>query len=180
MNKLTHYIGKQLLWNSFKAIKRNKAVQTFDTAQSAAIVFDILLPDSFKEIKEFAKFLESRNIKTSVIGYSTDKEPPEKLLLWPNFNIITRKEIKWYGKPKGDIAEVFFEKEYDLLFVLTKQYHLSIQYLQMLSRAKFKIGYFTEGENDLDLMINPVENPEDVSYFIEQVKKYISMLNPSN
>lgn len=180
MNKLALSIGYKVLRRRAKNVNRDKSVQNFDTANSAVIIFDVQIAESFNAIKDFSKYLESRKIKTSVVGFSTDKEPPEKLLLWPNFNIITKKEVNWFGKPKGDIADSYFSKSPDILFVFNTRPLLPIDFMTSLSTARFKVGYFTEIENDLDLMINPVGHNEDISYFIEQVKNYLQMLNPSN
>ncbi|HKK61432.1 MAG TPA: hypothetical protein VJ951_02660 [Bacteroidales bacterium] len=180
MNKLTQNFGKRMLRKRAKALIRDKSVQNFETANSAVIVFDVQMSESFNAIKEFGKYLESKKIKTSVIGFSSEKEPPEKLLLWPNVDIITKKDINWHGKPKNDAAIEFFNKVPDILFVLCTETLLPIEYLVQLSKAKFKVGFFTEEENDYDLMINPVDNKEDAGYFIEQIKIYINMLNPSN
>lgn len=179
MSKITDHIGRKILRKRFNKINREKSTQNFEIAKTSAILFDLNMSDSFNVIKEFARFLESKKIKTTVIGYSSEKEPPENILLWPNFNIITKRNMNWFGKPKGEIAESFFQEQYDLLFILSKEIQLPGLFLQMLSLAKFKVGYYTEDENDLDLMISPVKNPDDKSYFIEQVKTYINMLNPS-
>ena len=48
-----------------------------------------------------------------------------------------------------------------------------------LSPARFKIGTYTEEKNDYDLMIQLGEK-EDMAYLSEQIRHYVSMLNPAN
>ena len=179
MGKISQNIGYKILSKRFKKSNRNKSVQDFETANYAIIVFDTLLPNSFAPIKEFSKFLHKQGIKTSILGYVTQKETPQEMLLWSNVEFINQKDTNWYGCPKGLVTDNYFSKEPDILFVLSFNENLSIEYLTQLSKAKFKIGYYTKKNNDLDLMINPVKSECEVSFFIEQVKHYIELLNPS-
>lgn len=179
MSQVTQNIGKRILKKRFRKISRDKSVQNFDSAQSAMILFDTSLPDCFQPIKEFSKFLKKEGIKTSVFGFVSQKETPQEMLLWANFEFITRKDINWIGSPRGEIAERFYKKTPDILFVISYKDILSLEFLVQLSKAKFKVGCYTDRENDLDLMINPGKKDCDASFFIEQVKHYIQLLNPS-
>jgi len=123
--------------------------------------------------------LKKYDITTSVIGYVSQKDVRQEVLLWPDINFLTKKEVTWYGAPKGEIAEAYFSKTPDLLFVINFKEDLTIEYLTRLSRARFKVGCFTENENDLDLMINPGNKACEVGYFIEQVEHYVGLLNPA-
>jgi hypothetical protein len=179
MSSIRQNISKRVLRRRFKSVVREKGIQSFDSAKSAVIIFDTLLPDGFPPVKEFTKFLKKQGIKTTVYGYVMQKETPQEMLLWTNFEFITRKDVNWFGNIKGAIAEAYYSHEPDMLFVISFKENLTIEYLTRLSRAKFKIGCFTEKENDLDLMINPVKNECEVGYIIEQIKHYVNMLNSS-
>ncbi|MCF8226173.1 MAG: hypothetical protein K9J30_09870 [Bacteroidales bacterium] len=179
MNRISKYIGKRVLRKKFQETRRIKEVQNFETAHYATVLFDADKPENFPVIKAFWKFLESQRISSLVIGISLMKKPPEHLLKWTNFKILNRKQIKWYGKPKGRLAQEFYDRETDILFKICDCESLPFEFLVQLSNAKFKVGYHTEEPNDLDLMINPIENKEDIRYFVKQVRIYVNMLNPS-
>ncbi|MFC2090881.1 DUF6913 domain-containing protein [Bacteroidota bacterium] len=180
MSRLSNYIGYQVIKRRKKNIQRDKGVQNFDTANSAVIVFDTEIPDSCRKIKEFVKFLKSNDIKTGVIGLVAQKETPEDLLEWQNFKFLTKRDITFYGKPKKDVLENFFNLEPELLFVISFKHNITIEFLTQLSKAKFKVGCFKEEENDLDLMIKPLEPECKVGFFLDQVKHYVKILTPSN
>jgi len=180
MNKVIEKIGYRVLRNRAKKVARDKSVQNFDTAKSAVILFDTSLKNCFPPIKEFSKFLKDKGIKTAVFGYVPQKETPQEMLLWANFEFINRKDVNWFGSPKGEVVEHYLNKIPDMLFVISFRQMLPLEYLVWLSQAKFKIGCFTEDENDLDLMINPAGIACETDYFIEQVKHYIKLLNPKN
>ncbi len=179
MSQLSKTIGKRKLKKREKKLDRDKSVQNFDTASSAVILFDTAVPDCFPAIKEFKKFLKKEEIRTSVFGFVEHKEIPQEMLLWADIEFITQKDVNWYGSPRGEIAEKYFSIVPDMLFVFCFSEHLTFEYLTRLSRAKFKIGCFTESDNDLDFMINPSGRECEVDFFIEQLKHYIKLLNPS-
>jgi hypothetical protein len=180
MSQFSHNIGKRILRRRFNNVTRDKCAQNFDTAKSAIIVFDAMLPDCVTPVKEFVKFLKENGITTSVYGYLSQKEIPDEMALWKNFEFITKMDLSWFGSPKGKKADAYFNTVPDLLFVLSLKENLTIEYLTQLSKARFKVGCFTENENDLDFMINPAKNQCDVRFFIDQVKRYIKLLNPTN
>jgi len=179
MTRLGKKIGYWVLRKRFSKVNRDKCVQNFDIASKAVIVFDTMLPDCFPPVKEFVKYLKKKNISTYVLGYVSEKEIPHEMLLWPDIEFLTRKDVTWYGAPKGEIADCYFGKRPDMLFIISFTENLTVEYLTRLSEAKFKIGCFKEEENDLDLMINPAGKNYEVGYFLEQVKHYVNMLNPS-
>jgi len=180
MSQLSDHIGYRILRKRFRKVQRDKEVQNFDTASSAVILFDTSLPDCFSPVKDFAKFLKKQNIRTYVVGFVSQKEIPDEMLLWPGIEFITKKQVNWYGSPRGEVAEKLFNMQPDLLFVISMQEQLTMEYLTRLSEARFKIGCFRESDNDLDLMINPADKACEVGYFIEQVRHYIQLLNPKN
>ncbi|HDR67576.1 MAG TPA: hypothetical protein ENN61_00845 [Bacteroidaceae bacterium] len=178
MSKLSIYLGEKILKRQKKRIERQTQVHNFKTAKSAYIIFDASSEGSFAVIKDFRKFLVSQNITCSSIGFVNRKEVPSQLLFWENFDYITKKEINWYNKPGGEIAEAFYKAVPDILFDLTFEPPLEVQFLVQLSKASFKIGRFTEDENDYDLMINTADK-YDLKYYVDQIKHYVDMLNPS-
>ena len=178
MNQLTAYIGKSVLRKRQKTVVRDKSVQNFTTAKSAVILFDTSLPNCFEPIKDFTKFLKKEGIKTSVFGLVAQKETPQEMLLWANFSFITRKDINWYGSPQGEVADSYYKKHPDMLIVISMEENLALEYLIRLSDAKFKIGCFTENDNDLDFMINPSNMQCETDYFISQIRHYVQLLNP--
>jgi hypothetical protein len=179
MSQFSQNFGKRILRKRLKNAVRNKNAQNFKSASSATILFDALIPNSFSVVKDFSKYLKENEIKTKVIGYVAQKEVPQEMLLWANYEFITKKEINWFGKPTGPVAESYFASEPDILFVFSFTQNLSVDFLSQLSLAQFKVGCFTEDSNDYDLMINPPGGKCDLDFLTEQVKLYINMLNPS-
>jgi hypothetical protein len=178
MSRLVNNIGTRILKRKRKNLDRKTEVQNFKTAKSAYIIFDTSMDDSFSIIKDFNKYLNSEKIKCHAIGIVPQKEIPSQMLFWDKYDYITRKEMTLFKKPTGEVADNFFEANPDILFDFTFNAPLEVQYLVQLSKARFKVGCFTEDENDYDLMINSGGDC-DLEYFVEQIKRYVNMLNPS-
>ena len=179
MVKLKERIGRRMLKRKKNAFSREVCVHNFDTAKSAVILFDTNDPESFKAIKDFRKYMEGNGIKCNAYGYVQQKEIPQDMLFWKKYAFITRNDLTWYMKPVGEVVDEFYGIDPDILVDLTFEVPLELQFLVQLSTARFKIGCFTESENDYDLMINLSDN-KDVGYLVEQIKHYISILNPVN
>ncbi len=162
-----------------KGIQREVHVHNFETAKSVVILFDASQPDSFHVIKDFRKFIEGKGIECAAFGYVRQKEIPQQMLFWKNYSFITKKDLNWYLKPTGEAVDLFYSKDPDIMVDFTRDLPLEIQFLVQLSTARFKVGSFTEEENDYDLMIKLTDN-HDIGYLAEQIKHYIHMLNPSN
>ncbi|HER09114.1 MAG TPA: hypothetical protein ENO20_09410 [Bacteroides sp.] len=179
MAKLAEYIGWRILKRKRKGVDREVRVHNFGTAKSAAILFDTTVENSFPVIHEFRKFIDKQGIRCSAFGYVPEKEIPQEMLLRKNYSFITRKDLNWYRRPRGEVTENFYSCDPDMLIDFTFQSLLELQFLVQLSTARFKIGCYTEQENDYDLMINITGKECEIGYFAEQVKHYISMLHPS-
>lgn len=177
MAKLKESIGKKILKRKMKGFDRDVRVHNFETAQSAVVLFDASVAESFPVIKEFRKFMESKEITCKVYGYVPQKEVPQEMLFWKNYSFITRSHLNWYMRPSGEPVDAFYGEDPDILVDFTREIKLELQFLVQLSTASFKTGCFTETENDYDLMINLTEQ-NDISFLAEQFKLYIGMLNP--
>ncbi len=178
MARLKENIGKRILKRKKKGFQRQVQVHNFETAQSAVILFDTGEPESFKVIKDFRKFVESKGIRCSAYGYVRQKEIPQEMLFWKNYAFITRNNLNWYLKPGGEAVESFYASDPDILIDFTQDIPLELQFLVQLSTARFKIGCYTGQDNDYDLMIN-LTGRCDIGFLAEQIRHYVSMLNPA-
>lgn len=179
MAGLKENIGKRVLKKKLKGFERYRHVHNFVTAKSAVILFDTSDPDSFPVIKAFRKFLETKGLLCNVFGYVQQKETPQELLFQKNFSFISKSDLNWYLKPSGETVDAFFSLTPDILFDFTREVPIELQFLVKLSKAQFKIGCYTEEENDYDLMIK-LTDQNNAEYLSEQFKHYVAMLNPSN
>ena len=178
MAGLRETIGKKVLKNKLKSFQRETLVHNFDTAKSAVLLFDAQKKDAFKIIWEFRGFLKNKGISCTVYGYVNQKEVPPDMLFWKDLYMINKNNLNWFLQPKGESVDLFNKENPDMLIDFNSNIRLELQFLVQLSPARFKIGCFTEEKNDYDLMIK-LKEQDDMSYLSEQIKHYVSILNPA-
>lgn len=179
MSGFREQIGRRVLRNKFRNLKRETHVFNFETARSAVIVFDAETSNAIDIIKEFQGFLKEKGIRCTVFGYANQKEIPQDMLFWKDIHVITRRDLNWYMKPVGETVELYNNEQPDILIDFSTTNLLEMQFLVQLSPARFKVGCYTEEKNDYDLMINLSEQ-NDIAYLSEQIRHYVSILNPVN
>lgn len=171
-------IGKKVLKRQLKDFSRETRVCNFKAASSGLILFDASEEGVFPVIRDFRDELKKDGLNCSAYAFINEKEVPQEMLFWKDFHVMTRKDLNWFYRPKGEAAELYRDEEVDILLDFTRAYPLVIRHLVQPLRAGFKVGVFTEEENDYDLMIH-LKPEEDIAYLAMQVKHYVSILNPS-
>lgn len=156
------FIDKQYVKKKQNCSRQNKKLER--TIKSIVVLGedeDLLnFPKSFSsEIKrninniEYVKFSEKREEKT------------------PNFGLF---DFNLWGKIKNDRLQNLVDKEFDLLVNLVKD-NTTINYVSLLSKAKFKISVFQQNQTQYDFMIDQKSTNWDEFNF--ELKKYIDILN---
>lgn len=89
-------------------------------------------------------------------------------------DFLTDKDFDWLGKIKNERINNLVNSEYNLLVNLTNN-NLLLDYLTVISRATFKVGFSSADNRLYDFMIE-VDN-SDVIVFSAELKKYLKILN---
>lgn len=92
-----------------------------------------------------------------------------------NFGIFTYNDIDWSGEITNSNANLFLNKNFDLLINYHDFGKLPLVYASYLSKANFKVG-FTSGDKIVNhFMINTSLN--NYQLYIEELFKYLKILN---
>lgn len=77
-----------------------------------------------------------------------------------NSYFFSNKETKWPGIPKGELVNVFMERQYDICFFLITKPSLPLEYLLRSVRSSLKIGFYhKEYEPFLDFALEITKEP---------------------
>ena len=175
-NKFKIKIASFVLNKKIKKIARTKQVINLNSAKTIGIVFNNKNQKSNDIIKEFVNFLSQKNIQVYIVEFINKKIKTDNYVK-KGFNYFSLNDLNWYYKPKSIIVDEFINKELDILIDLSLDSSCyPIQYIDALSKAKFKVGKFYETQNYFDFMIN-IDKNNDLSFFIEQIKHYLTMIN---
>lgn len=176
-NKLKLKIASFVLNRKSKKSVRKKQFINLDNAKNIGIISNNQNEKSNDVIKEFVNFLSQKNIQVYVVEFINKKIKNDNYLKKKGFNFFSLKDINWYYKPKSIIVDEFINNDFDILIDLSLNNNcFPIQYINALSKAKFKVGKFYESPNYYDFMIN-IDTNNDLKFFIEQIKHYLTMIN---
>jgi hypothetical protein len=90
------------------------------------------------------------------------------------FSMPDKKDISWWtARPKKDMLNLITAREFDVMIDLSQNPDLTMQYMAIYIKAKFKTGrYIREGILDMTIDTPAQETPD---YLYEQVVRYLKM-----
>lgn len=148
-----------------------------DGVSSIGIQYYLSNEEAHKDVSNFINELKEIKKKVIVLGYIDEGTLPHYYSQKLTWDIISRKNTNWYGKPTAPFVKSFCDEEFDLLIDLTLEDHKPLIYTAALSKAQFKVGRYSEKNADIfDLMIH-ADQVQSVPEFIENVKHYLSKIN---
>lgn len=170
VSNLRTRIGEYLLNRELKKNKRSPIVCNINKAKKIGVIFNASLSLNFEIIKEFVKNLDKKGINVQAIGYIDNKSLIDSYLHRKGFGFFTGKDLSWFYKPKGEKIESFIKSDFDVLINLSLEKYLPIDYVTVLSKAKFKVGKFIEKSSPLDFMIDTHKEMDTLKKVKKEVK----------
>ncbi len=157
-------------------LSRDKKFVNLTDARSVGIIYHQSDSQSFDAVHNFTKKLTNQGKNVFVIGYIESKIIPDNYLLRKGYNFFCLKDLNWFFSPKSDFIDGFIEKDLDLLINLSIDSLFPIEYIYALSKAKFKVGRYTDGSEYADLLID-IKSRRDINYLIQQMNYYLRIIN---
>jgi hypothetical protein len=157
-----------------KPIARNIAL-----SRKVAIVYVVEDEAAHNHVRNYVKRLKEELGLSNImaLGYSDQKAMPHYLHAKLNFEAICQKDLNWYRIPQGNTVQNFMAEEYEIIIDLTLEDRLPIQYILAKSRARFKVGRWSESNKKiLDMMID-MAGSKSLPQLIQQVHHYLLMVN---
>lgn len=170
-------IGSYLLKQESSAIKRKKQAFNLNEAKSFAIVFEASKMEDVELVKKYVNYLKELKKKVRIIGYFNSEHQPNFTYSKLEYEFFATDKLNWYLKPGGSFITDFINEEFDVLIDLNINDYFPLKYVSTLSKAKFKVGKFTEDNKSIfDLLIEN-DKANGFKYFLRQVDIYLSMIN---
>ena len=172
--------GKRKLKKLLADLNRNVEVSNFTNAHSVGIIYNIKNPDYQVFINKYVDYLrEEIGFKTiTTLGYNQKKGHPHFLKIGIKYKFFSKNELDWRNFPKGVEVENFCNEKFDILIDLTRNFAVPLRYVLVKSKAKLKIGrYSEENEKYYDFMVD-VSEDTSVSEYIKQVNHFLNNVKP--
>lgn len=177
-DRIKEWLGRRALLRETmpdrRPIPRNLA-----EAGKVGIVYLATDEAAFNHVRNYVKKMKEELglHRIQCIGYVDEKVLPHFMIPKLNFDPICQKDLNWYRIPQGNTVNNFITEEFEVLIDLTLEDRLPIQYIVAKSRARFKVGRYSEnGRHFLDMMID-MAGSQSLPQLITQVDHYLLMIN---
>ena len=178
VNKMRLIVGSYFLAKEMRIRKRDMQGMGLDAARSIGVIFNAKDESSFKLIRELTDHLRGGGLRqVKALGFVPKAEVSSFLQSSQDFDFFSKQDFNWFFKPQGRKVAGFISEPFDILIDLRLNKSIPLLFIVGLSRAQFKVGRYGNNFKEFyDLMID-VEGEPELSYFIEQIKHYLTMLN---
>ncbi len=169
--KIRLAIARKKLRRAIASLSRRRRTHTLESARTLGVLFDATPERNRREVLEFAKNLEKKGKKVTLLGFIADAKNPGE----HPFGFFTPKELRWDGTPNSEKATDFIRQKFDLLLSFNPAGRLPMDWVAVHSPAAMKIGFVTGSPNDFDMLL---EIPADkgMRFFIEQLELYLDKI----
>jgi hypothetical protein len=178
LDRIKEWLGIRRLLRDLPQDRRPIA-RNIGLARKVAIVYMVEDEAAHNHVRNYVKRLKEEHGISNVmaLGYSDQKVMPHYLHAKLNFEAICQKDLNWYRIPQGNTVQNFVAEEYEIIIDLTLEDRLPIQYIVAKSRARFKVGRWSESNKRiLDMMID-MAGSRSLPQLIQQVHHYLLMVN---
>jgi hypothetical protein len=153
--------------------RNSRSSMYLDNAASVGILFDGTELDDRETIVNYAEKLKKAGKKVTLLAFFDNKLKSEDF----TFKHFNRQQLDFALRPKSRDVLEFAEQRFDLLLNLSNRNILPLDYIAAHSKAKFRVGPFTEKTFCYDLMIEH-SGKKDLGAFIQQVVFYLKKMRP--
>ncbi|HSY75299.1 MAG TPA: hypothetical protein VK890_00495 [Bacteroidia bacterium] len=169
--------GEYFLRKESASGKRSHAIMNIRDAKTIGVIFNAGDIKEVELVKKYISYLREMGKKVRSMGYVALKELPGNITTSIDHQCFTLKNVNWYYKPAISFIGSFVTEEYDLLLDLNIATQLPLIYVATLSKAKCKVGRYSEKYMSLyDVMIE-TDDQKTLKYFLQNVDTYMEMLN---
>lgn len=150
------------------ASRRNPVIPNIETIKKVGVIWQ-------PEQKDAYYFLQSYfNKKQTIFRSLCVLDKPVEMMV--DGNTLSPKDINWLKIPKHGTIDSFTEMDFDILLNVALEQNITLDYITLQTRAKFKIGGSPDEKNYFDLNINISRN-KNALYLAEQQIFYLGQLN---
>ncbi|TLX74379.1 hypothetical protein E9993_12890 [Labilibacter sediminis] len=177
LNNIRVKISAYLLNQRLKKNKRNPIICNLKQAKTVGILFNSVLKEDIKTVKQLEADLKEQNTKVEILGFANIKRNGETLIGDNQHHYIYKNDFNWIYKPKNPELQSFLTKKYDILINLYQDDIFAVESMVKTSDATFKVGCAHLHPSWHDLMIDVGSKKGDSNYLSEQINHYLSMIN---
>jgi len=142
-------------------------------AKSIGILFDANHIADREAVIGYAGKLERQGKKVHLLAYFKGKDEKKNL----SFKYFNDQHIKISYIPDNQAIKAFTSQKFDILFGLLFNENLPMEYICLASKARFRIGLYTNKIYCFDLMVSVPPKTVEVNSFFAEVESILPKMN---
>jgi hypothetical protein len=159
--------ARKKLQKEFSYLKREPLLPDLERIRKVAVVWQPAQKEAFDYLQGFFK-------KSSVIFrhicFINEKIKEN------DATVLTKRDLNWLGFPKNRFAGILGEDDFDVLFNISTEQNITLDFITAMTHARFKTGYSPSDVSFFDLNIK-IEPHQDAMFLVKQQIFYIARLN---
>ena len=167
-----YYLGKEIVGK-----KRQVSVFNLENAKTIGIIFDSSDPEEFELVKKYVLYLREWKKKVKGIGFFSQKRVPNLSYSKLDYDFFNLKDLNWWGRPSEKYINIFLADDWDVLIDLNIHDRFPLRYIAAKSKARFKIGKYSEKNKLVHDMLIETDPKHGLKYYLRQVDIYLQMIN---
>lgn len=169
--KIKQILAQRKLRKLAENYRHNPVIPNVETTKLIGVIWHPTQKAAYQYLKEY--FNKEQVIFRGFCVFEDDVNPQA------NSNTLTTNDLTWIKLPRPEKIDDFVSINFDVLINMALRQNPVLDYIMLLSKAKFKVGSSPNETNYFDLNINIGEN-DDSMYLVEQQIFYLAQLNNTN
>lgn len=159
---------------------RDKKFSSFEKSRTIGIIYKVGEEKDQIEFSAFVSKIQLKKKEVKALGIIKYKDIPHYCYPKLSYDYVTTRNINLIKKPTGDKVTDFINKDFDILINFDTTDDPTLNYIAAFSKAKCKVGVFSETYKDIyDMMIN-IETDCSFNELSEHYLKYLNMFSQEN
>jgi hypothetical protein len=164
-------IKKRFLEKKYWSLLQNER-PTPSPVHNTITTVGIVSTAEFTEGKDVQQLIsENFNVRnTKIYSFRQYRKENE-----PSYKHFSENDFNWKGQITDSSLQAFLDTKFDLLITIFDQKNVYLEYVTLLSKATFKVGF--SGINQLLFDLEIQANVSDLTSYTSEAKKYLQILN---
>ena len=177
MGVIQENLGKQLLSLRTSRNDRKPKVYTFENAKTIGILYNATNKEIHQRVADYADFIckSHTGIKVKMLGFLALPELEKCLPTTVPTDYFSSNDFTWTGRLQRGKAYDFAKERFDILLDLTTVTIYPIHYVELLSKASYKVGRYIENDLRYDLLID-IKKENTIVYLITQINVFLTKI----
>jgi hypothetical protein len=175
-------LGHQRFIRDMKLVKRERESVSFDEASNIGILYNATDERDSEIVKNYMKNIRSVFKKDVLaLGFVDKKTMHSSQYAQLSLDFFSRKDLNFMMIPANPTVTNFINTKFDILININARKCLPLSYIAAVSRARFKVGRFTENNPEyFDMLVKIKDEPsiktvlEEIEHFLRIIRKHES------